>query len=171
MDRIDLLVISGASRGIGRAVLENLSDKVNKTIAIGSSDEILRAAEMFSNCISIKADICNYDLVSNCLDDCEVDCSPRAIAIVLCAASIGEFGGIISGEIKEWSTLYSTNVLGNLNIIQYLVKKYRLAKFRIVFFAGGGAAYAYPEFFGYSLTKVSVVGQSNFVWRGYKDTY
>ena len=47
--------------------------------------------------------------------------------------------------------------MGNINLIlslkKFLKKK---TKLKIIFFSGGGAASAYPDFFGYSLTKAAV---------------
>ena len=58
-------------------------------------------------------------------------------------------------NLREIERLYAINLLGNLAVIN-AIKDYECKK-RIVWFAGGGAAFPYPEFFGYSLSKVAVV--------------
>ena len=76
----------------------------------------------------------------------------------MCASKIGNFGGIVDADFKDWENLYRINVLGNLSILQNILKFSDINTFiRVIFFGGGGAAYGYPDFSGYSLSKVAVV--------------
>jgi NAD(P)-dependent dehydrogenase (short-subunit alcohol dehydrogenase family) len=74
------------------------------------------------------------------------------INIILCASQIGTSNTI---DLKETDKLYKINVLGNMAVIEAVMEHY--VKLRIVWFAGGGAAFAFPEFMAYSLSKVAVV--------------
>ena len=76
----------------------------------------------------------------------------------MCASQIGSFGGIFEADFREWSRLYSINVLGNLAVVKACLNAFEeCASIRVIFFGGGGAAYGYPEFSAYSLTKVATV--------------
>jgi NAD(P)-dependent dehydrogenase (short-subunit alcohol dehydrogenase family) len=77
---------------------------------------------------------------------------------VLCASQIGSPGGLFTSNLNEWLELYKTNVLGNLCVLKQVISALSPEAFlRVVFFAGGGAAYGYPDFSGYALTKAATV--------------
>ena len=60
--------------------------------------------------------------------------------------------------MSEISDVLNINLLGNISIIKAVSEvSNSKSRLRIVFFAGGGAAYAYPDFFGYSLSKAATV--------------
>jgi NAD(P)-dependent dehydrogenase (short-subunit alcohol dehydrogenase family) len=137
-----ITIISGASRGIGRAIADNLSDTGHALILLNSA----------------VVDFENYDDVYvHCRKEL-FDCweynggEAEQINIILCASQIGTFNTI---DLKEADRLYKINILGNMAVIEAVMEHY--VKLRIVWFAGGGAAFAYPEFFAYSLSKVAVV--------------
>ena len=130
-------IISGASRGIGAAIAEDLKDEEGALIKLSS----------------VNVDFEDYDAVYegvgsllNCFSNI------TQINLVLCAAQMGT-AKIISE--KECEKLFKINVLGNLAVINVATEFN--AKMRIVWFAGGGAAKPLPEFLGYSLSKVAVV--------------
>lgn len=130
-------IISGASRGIGKAIKEDLKSLDTAIIALSSKDV------NFENYDDV------YDGTRSLLDCFQyVD----QVNLVLCAAQVGTANTL---DLGEYEKLYKINVLGNLAIIQAAMKSN--IKMRIVFFAGGGAAFPNPEFSAYALTKVAVV--------------
>jgi NAD(P)-dependent dehydrogenase (short-subunit alcohol dehydrogenase family) len=130
-------IITGASRGIGAAIAEDLKNEEGALIKLSSKN----------------VDFTDY---SDVYDGTEslLDCFDNItqINIVLCAAQVGTANII---DERECDKLFAVNVLGNLAVIN-AAKEYGV-KMRIVWFAGGGAALPFPEFFGYSLSKVAVV--------------
>jgi NADP-dependent 3-hydroxy acid dehydrogenase YdfG len=134
-----LTIISGASRGIGKAIAEDLNNKIDSKFLLLSSSIVnfKKYKKVFytvSNLLKIHEDI-------------------KQVNIILCAAQIGKYH---SFELKETEKLFKINVLGNLSVIAAVLSK-GYFKLRIVWFAGGGAAFPYPEFFGYSISKIAVV--------------
>tara|TARA_X000001036_G_C20605108_1_gene776608 strand:+ start:127 stop:891 length:765 start_codon:yes stop_codon:yes gene_type:complete len=155
---IDLLIISGGSKGIGKNIVLNASNHAKKVLAIGSSDLINNISDKEKKIYSLKKDISRIDKNFKELSEFLKKHNPKSIGLVLCASKIGNFGGILDADFTDWENLYKTNVLGNLNIINKVLKYSDTDSYiRIVFFGGGGAAYGYPDFFGYSLSKVAVV--------------
>jgi NAD(P)-dependent dehydrogenase (short-subunit alcohol dehydrogenase family) len=144
----NLLIITGSSRGIGESILSKSRDSYKDVISISSSnnsDLKLDLTDYNETYNKISSLINNYPLISN-------------LGIVLCAAQVGEYGGLFNTNLDEWDKLYRLNVLGNLAVIKGCEQLIKAGiKLRVVFFSGGGAAFGYPEFFGYSLSKVSVV--------------
>lgn len=155
---IDLLIVTGGSKGIGKNIVLNSSRCAKKVLAIGSSDLINDVLDTKKNIYTIKRDISRIDKDFNELSNFLKKYKPLSIGLVLCASKIGNFGGIADADFKHWENLYRTNVLGNLSILQNILKFSDInSPIRVIFFGGGGAAYGYPEFSGYSLSKVAVV--------------
>tara|TARA_B100001250_G_scaffold407723_1_gene428943 strand:+ start:449 stop:1213 length:765 start_codon:yes stop_codon:yes gene_type:complete len=155
---IDLLIVTGGSKGIGKNIVLNSSVSAKKVLAIGSSDLINDVQDNESNIYSLKKDISvienNFDELSKFLKEHK----PVSIGIALCASKLGNFGGILDADFEDWENLYKTNVLGNLSILRNILNFINKdSHIRVVFFGGGGAAYGYPEFSGYALSKVAVV--------------
>ena len=79
----------------------------------------------------------------------------KKIGLVLAASILGprNFGDLIG-----WEECYRVNVLGNVAVYHSLYSRMLENKFgRIVGFAGGGAAYAYPLFPAYAASKAAMV--------------
>jgi len=129
-------IISGASRGIGKAIKDSLPLD-HFVIEINSR-----------NC-----NLIDYGNVENYVDKFYAQLRDAdQINVILCASQIGS---AFNTSVKECNDLFKINVLGNFTIIKGIYD-YPATK-RIVWFAGGGAAFPMPEFFGYSLSKVAVV--------------
>lgn len=155
---IDLLIVTGGSKGIGKNIVLNASRCAKKVLAIGSSDLIHNVSDIKKNIFTMKRDISRIDKDFDELSDFLKKYNPSSIGLALCASKIGNFGGIVDADFKDWENLYRINVLGNLSILQNILKFSDFNTFiRVIFFGGGGAAYGYPDFSGYSLSKVAVV--------------
>lgn len=129
-------IISGASRGIGRAIAHDLKGLGHEFILLSSY------------VVDFEKPQAVYDKVCMFIESAD----PDNINIILCAAQIGTYHNL---DVTEIERLFKINVLGNLAIINACLGL--CVPMRIVWFAGGGAAFPYPDFFGYSLSKVAVV--------------
>lgn len=158
---LDLIIVTGASRGIGANIASKCSTITKNLILVASSESINNVRIENGDCriTTLKLDLSDYRAVQDSIYSSLPETrSVRSFGIVLCAAQLGSFGGLFQSDLDEWQKLYQCNVLGNLAVIkscaQYIDNGARL---RAVFFAGGGGAYGYPEFSGYALSKVAVV--------------
>ncbi len=155
---IDLLIVTGGSKGIGKNIVINSSKCAKKVLAIGSSDLINDVSDRKKHIYTIKRDISRIDKDFDELSDFLKKYNPSSIGLALCASKLGNFGGIADADFMDWENLYRTNVLGNLSVLNNILKFANINTFiRVIFFGGGGAAYGYPDFSGYSLSKVAVV--------------
>lgn len=157
---LDLVIVSGASKGIGLNIVKDLSIIANTIIGIGSSDKINNVelpSDRKSLFVPCRMDLTNYDDVEKSLGRIMSCFNPSNLSIVLCGASIGEFGGLFASNLSEWNKLYKCNVLGNLAVIKACEKYIKTIKSRIVFMGGGGGAFGYTDFSGYALTKAATV--------------
>lgn len=157
---LDLLIITGASKGIGASIASKCSSISKKMIAIASSEKVASINISNNNCklMPLRLDLSNYNNIYNIISDTVSKLENiNNFGIVLCGAQIGEPGGLLTSDLDHWNNLYSCNLLGNLAVVKGCTKLIKSAKSKIVFFAGGGAAFAYPDFSGYALSKVATV--------------
>jgi 3-oxoacyl-[acyl-carrier protein] reductase len=162
---LDLIIISGASKGIGNNIANDLSNYCNNLIGISSSNKIKEIKLSNNNCnyYPIQIDLTDYNVVQSALEQSLSFyklANIKRIGIILCGAMLGQHGGLLNNlcDLETWDKQFKCNVLGNLAIIKAYQKLIETgSKLRIVFFAGGGAAYGYPDFSGYALSKVAVV--------------
>ncbi len=155
---IDLLIVTGGSKGIGKNIVLNSSEYAKKVLAIGSSDLIDDVSDRKKDIYAIKRDISRIDKDFDELSDFLKKHNPSSIGLALCASKLGNFGGIADADFMDWENLYRTNVLGNLSVLNNILKFVNTdTLIRVIFFGGGGAAYGYPDFSGYALSKVAVV--------------
>jgi short-subunit dehydrogenase len=161
MDVPDRIIISGVSGGLGSALAEQLpSDKV-----FGISRQI----NPDKNYKQFICDISDYDLTEELLRDLRFS-REQKVAIVLTAGTLGRSGGIIDSDITDWEKIMRVNLFGNLAIIRAFLPNILYSGYgRIVFVAGGGAAYAYPKFSGYALSKVAIVREVENIAEEMKD--
>ena len=81
--------------------------------------------------------------------------SHKKIGLVLAASVLGPRN---FEDLAGWEECYRVNVLGNVAVYSGLLTRMLEHKFgRIVGFAGGGAAYAYPLFPAYAASKTAMV--------------
>ena len=160
MKMLDLIIVSGASRGIGASIAHKCSYLAKTLIGIGSSSKIFDLTLSNPKCqyLPLQLDLAAYNQVKQAISDQVSKINPTSIGIVLCAAQLGNFAGLLDDDLANWEHLYKCNVLGNLAVIQgcsSLIEKGIPTK--IAFFGGGGGASSYIDFSGYALTKVSTI--------------
>jgi 3-oxoacyl-[acyl-carrier protein] reductase len=157
---LDLLIVTGASRGIGASIVKQCSSICKKMLVIASSDKV-NSINLDDDCelIKLQLDLTNYnDVLEKVQAEVSKLGSISKLGIILCGAQIGEHGGLFSAELNDWENIYKCNVLGNLAVVKGCSDVIKSgAETKIAFFSGGGAAFGYPDFFGYALTKTAVV--------------
>jgi NAD(P)-dependent dehydrogenase (short-subunit alcohol dehydrogenase family) len=156
---LDLLIITGASRGIGASIAAKCDNICKTMMVIGSSDKIKSVKSAKCQVIPFQIDLRYYDSVKSCISsNVSYLKDINSVGIVLCGAQLGNPGGLLDADLDDWDATQRCNLLGNLAVIQGCSNIIKAgAKTRIAFFAGGGAAFGYPEWSGYSLSKVAVV--------------
>lgn len=156
---LDLMIVTGATRGIGANIVKESFNLCKNMIVIGSSNSVKKIKSDQCKVIKLQLDQYYYNSVYDKIleQTCKLK-NINSVGIVLCGAQLGQSGGLMANKLENWDYLFRCNVLGNLAVIRGCHNLFTEgAKIRTVFFAGGGAAYGYPEFSGYAITKVAVV--------------
>lgn len=159
---LDAIVVTGAGRGLGRALALRAGASgahvlcLSRTDTAHATSEAIRSAGGHADSLAI--DLQDVESAERAVREW-IDRHPfRRLAIVGAAGILGRPGGIIEGDLTDWSRTFQTNTLGNLAVIRGCLERMLASRFgRIVLLAGGGAAYGYPLFSGYALSKVALV--------------
>jgi len=156
---LDLLVITGASRGIGANIVAKCATLCKTMIVLASSEIVENISSSDCKILPIRTDLSQYKKTQQLVyDEISKLGDINSLGIVLCGAQLGNPGGLLDANLDDWAATYDCNVFGSLAVVRacsHIIKSG--AKTRVAFFAGGGAAFGYPEFSGYSLSKVAVV--------------
>ncbi len=158
----DVVVVTGAGRGIGRSICIELAKNGIPLLCISRSESVLNTEKEIrlyhNNVESMILDISDYEKTESSLKNWLSKTNYKNIGVVLAASVLGDKFDVSSFNAKEWNEVLSVNVVGNFTVLGALIPRMFENKYgRIVAFSGGGSAYAYPIFSAYSASKTAVV--------------
>tara|TARA_E500000178_G_C16974003_1_gene732408 strand:+ start:56 stop:832 length:777 start_codon:yes stop_codon:yes gene_type:complete len=170
------VILTGASRGIGNAIATHLITKklVKEIHLVGSSNKIFDVFDKYKDLenISIIPNVVDLGDPENVTEFCNQlgTLKSKPNAIINCAGILGPNGLFDSLNCKSYEKVFNINVFAPLMLISALSSDMKYNNFgRIINFAGGGAAYSYPNFMPYSLSKVSVVRMTENIAKEFSD--
>jgi NAD(P)-dependent dehydrogenase (short-subunit alcohol dehydrogenase family) len=152
--------MTGAGSGIGKAVALRMAQQKIPLLLVGRSPSLLITQSLIHQAGGeaeiFEADLKNSIAWSEKLANTIASKKEKQWNVILAASTLGPEKK--SCRLQDYNEVFSTNVVGNLAVVEASLPSMLQAQFgRVVFFAGGGAAYAYPEFPAYALSKVSTV--------------
>ena len=169
-----IAVVTGGSRGIGKAVVQSLVAGGCKVIAISRSAQELATLkeeiEKTGFVIDVEAaDVSDYDQVEKMVS--EVIKKFGTVDILVNAAGIyGPIGLFGDNDIKKWSQALQINLLGAVNCAHAVLPTMTKNKSgKIINFSGGGAVNSFPHFSAYATSKAAVVRFTENLAAEYKD--
>lgn len=115
-----LVVITGASSGIGNATAQLFSEKGHPLLLLGRRIEKMEALNL-PNTLCKKVDVTNIEDIQNAITEAEslygnVDCMINNAGVML-------LGDVATQNPEEWKTMFDVNVLGVLNGIRAVLPK------------------------------------------------
>ncbi|HUO05704.1 MAG TPA: SDR family oxidoreductase [Candidatus Binataceae bacterium] len=170
----ELIIVTGAGRGIGHAIAIEMARIGAAVVCISRTKSCHKTAAMIrargGTADAIVADLADYSKTEKAVARFLKGRRERRIGIVLAAGSLGPSGPLWKTPLADWDAAWRTNVLGNLAVVRACLPKIRANRFgRILFFAGGGAAYAYPLFPAYAIAKTALVREVENLHEDLKD--
>ena len=155
-------IVTGAGRGIGRAIALGLADQVTSTLCISRTatcEETSREIRARScDATGLSVDLADHEAAGRAVRSWLEGSACERHLVVLAAAELGPRGPLGASPLAEWERTFRVNVLGNLAVLEAVLERMLETRFgRIVFLAGGGAAYEYPVFPAYAATKTALV--------------
>lgn len=149
------ILVTGASRGIGRELAKTLSEHGCTVYALARTKDALETlASECSNIIPIEADISNWDELRYKLKDLE----PLDGFVNNAAISGGAPQSAVDMGKEFLETRLNTNLVGPINLIQIIAKKMIEAKKpgSIVNVSSVWSLQAVPGYMAYTVTKAAI---------------
>lgn len=111
-----VIVLTGASSGIGAATAKALSNSPHVLVMLARNEEKMKAIAAEINCISlvIKTDVTKIEEVQKAI--ATVIEKFGGIDVLINNAGLGYFDPIDEGKLEEWHTMIDVNLKGLLNI-------------------------------------------------------
>lgn len=161
-NNIDIVVITGAGRGIGRGIALDFGKRGVNVLCISKTKNSTLVSRAINknggSAESLALDLSDYEKTYTTLSKWVKKRSYKRYALILAAAVLGPRGPITKSSLEKWDDCHRVNVLGNLAVIKSILPVMIKNKFgRIITFAGGGSAYPFPTFPAYSATKTAIV--------------
>jgi NAD(P)-dependent dehydrogenase (short-subunit alcohol dehydrogenase family) len=147
-------LITGASRGLGRALARDLAASGWRVIVDARSAADLEAASTVPGMVSIAGDLTDADhrqaladVVGETLD-----------LLVLNASSLGQtpLPPLATYDLDELRGVLETNVVGCLGLIQRVLPALRAGNGRIIAISSDAAVEGYPGWGGYGASKAAL---------------
>jgi NAD(P)-dependent dehydrogenase (short-subunit alcohol dehydrogenase family) len=154
---IDHCIITGAGSGIGRAIALRLAKRGVPLLLVGRLDSITETRDQIQGSVDLfPCDLADHASHQSALAAVVAAKRARRWGVVLAASMLDPKGA--GSTSSDYELVFNVNLAGNLAVLEACLPHMIENKSgRALFFAGGGAAYAYPPFPAYALSKVSTV--------------
>ena len=155
-----VVLITGASRGIGRAAADAFAQHGARLVLLARSSEVESVVWGMGTpdtIATVRGDVSNPADVQKAVTTA-IDRFGRIDVLVNAAAVLGPAGEVWTTDPDAWLETIRVNLFGTYSTVrEVLPHMIRQNRGKIVNFAGGGAAYGYPRFTAYAASKVAVV--------------
>lgn len=143
-------IVTGCSRGIGRAVTEMLLADGWRVLGVSRTEP-----ERWQGFNWLSCDVADFGLLEGGLTHYGLD---AVDAVVHCAGVRGPFGSFLESDPSDWAETIQTNLMGAASTVRatlpYLL---RSEDARILLFSGGGAFDPAPGYSAYAASKGGTV--------------
>lgn len=152
-------VITGSSRGIGKAVALALAEKGAKVVLNGRNEQRLRETEMAMkaagfDCLAVAGDISSYSQCERLIDESVSHFGQ--IDILINNAGLSAEGTIEETAPEVFKTIYETNLLGVIYPTKAALAEIKKQKGSIVFIGSIAGFMGLPGFSTYSASKMAL---------------
>ena len=168
------ILISGAGQGIGKNIAFELSksNHIDRIYLVSQSDKVFETKNEIKKIskkkvIAFKGDVSCTNFVSVLKEKLSTH-QPNGLVNAAGILGKSEYFNMLSE--KDFKHVYEVNLIGTFNMIKMIAEiNNKNERIKIVNFAGGGAAYSYPKFLPYALSKVAVVRLTETLADEFKD--
>jgi 3-oxoacyl-[acyl-carrier protein] reductase len=152
-------VVTGASRGIGRAVAARLA-RDGFAVVVNFAGNRDKAAEVVAEitghggrAIAVQADVANAADVGRLFDEAERAHGP--IGVVVNSAGIMKLFSIAAGSVEDFDAVFAVNVRGTFNVLQQAAKRVGDGG-RIITMSTSVLGVSFPTYGPYAASKAAV---------------
>ncbi|MDZ4757981.1 MAG: SDR family NAD(P)-dependent oxidoreductase [Bacteroidota bacterium] len=158
-------VITGISKGIGKALCELLLSKNYRVTGIGQHKPDIENEHL----TFIKADVRNYIQVADAILQIKTNYNNQ-IDVLINNAGLGYFGNLEDMPIEQWHEMFDTNVDGVFYTCKEIIPIMKQQKSgHIINIASTAALEGMPQVSAYCASKWAVKGLTESLWRELRD--
>ncbi|KAK3331032.1 hypothetical protein B0H66DRAFT_85516 [Apodospora peruviana] len=152
-----VVIVTGASRGIGLAVANNLLKAAHKVVLVSRSEkELQELKERFPSQVEyIAIDLTTPGAASK-VTQLAIQSFGKVHGVVVNHGVLSPIARIEDASIEEWKKLYDANFFSALAIAKDTVPHLRASKGRIVFISSGAALKGYTAWGAYGSSKAAL---------------
>jgi NADP-dependent 3-hydroxy acid dehydrogenase YdfG len=166
-----IALVTGASSGIGRAVVESLVKDEAKVICVGRDES--RLAELCSaypdRTLPLSLDVTDARAVAGVLDNLPEDWRAIDILIANAGSDVGGRRAFAEGEMSDWASTIETNVTGVMRICHAILPDMlRRGHGHVVTVGSIAGQRTYPGGAAYSASKFAVRAFTDALRKDYK---
>lgn len=154
-----IVCITGASGGIGSAIVEAFNKEGANLILIchRSDRTVVVMKKQYPRALFFVGDIGDAKFVKRVVR-VAIAKKKKIDILVNAAAMLGPVDELQKTDVRLWQKTIQTNLVGSYLLMhEILPGMIRRRRGKIILFAGGGAAYSYPRFSAYGVSKAALV--------------
>ncbi len=146
-------VVTGASSGIGAAVVQALTGQGWQVIAAARRQDRLAELAERTGCLPIRCDVTDPDDIAALRDYVESTGSGLHTLVNNAGFALG-FDTVEDGDVDDWRAMFETNTIGTMRVTQALLPALRESgRGDLVFMTSTAASGTYPGGGGYVAAK------------------
>ena len=156
----ELVVVTGASSGIGRAAIEQLAGAGFHVLA-GIRNERDAAAVSSDHVEAVRLDITEEQQVASLARRVESDPQARPLRAVVNNAGIAVAAPVEMIPLADWRRQFEVNFFGHVGVIQALLPSLLSSRGRVINISSIGGLVAGPTYGAYSASKFALEAMSD----------
>jgi NAD(P)-dependent dehydrogenase (short-subunit alcohol dehydrogenase family) len=156
------VLITGAGRGIGKRLALGFAAEGAKVGLLARSQAEIDLAKLEieqadGTAMRLRADVRNVEELAHEVE--RMRAAFGSLDVLITAAGVqGPIGPFVTSKAKAWNETIETNLIGSVNACRaVLPPMIERRSGKIILIAGGGSAYARPNFTAYATSKTAVV--------------
>lgn len=158
-------IITGVSRGIGRALVQELLQKGCRVAGLGITSPDYQHQDF----IFIPTDVRKFEAVEAAFAKVKEHFGEE-VHILINNAGLGYFGYLEDTTLEQWHTLYDTNVNGTFYCCKLALPQMKKQEYgHIINIASTAALEGYPQVGAYCSTKFAVRGLTESLYKEVRD--
>lgn len=152
-----VVIVTGASRGIGLAVTKYLIEQGHKVVLVARTEDKLKglAAEHPAQVEYVVADLTVVDAAYKVTNTAMLHFG-GIDAVIINHGALSPMTRVANASIEDWKALYDANFFSALALAKETIRPLRQSKGRIIFTSSGAATGAYAAWGAYGSSKAAV---------------
>ncbi|KAF5109511.1 hypothetical protein DV452_004662 [Geotrichum candidum] len=154
-----VIIVTGASRGIGRSIVTQILDNEpnSKVLGVSRSEKPLNeiASEYPGRFAYVAGDLLNEDTIKEVIQK-TIDTFGQIDSVVLNAGVLDPIASMADANIDAWKKLYDINVFSPLALASKAIPHLRSTSGRIVFVSSNASVISYHAWGAYGSSKAAI---------------